>query len=68
MAKSYQLKEMTDCEIGDADEKSFGNPKKNGFEVKTPKFSSESKFLDELRLWRIAMQIEMFGPNRSNQK
>jgi hypothetical protein len=68
MAKSYQLKEIIGCETGNADMKSFGSQGGDEVEAKTSKFSSGAKFLDELKLWKIAMQIETFAPDRSNQK
>jgi hypothetical protein len=67
MAKSYQFREIINSETGGACVKSSGN-KGRDIEARTSKFTAGTKFLDELRLWKIATQIETFGLDHSNQK
>jgi hypothetical protein len=67
MAKSYQLREIINSETDNPSMKSSGN-KGRDIEAKTSKFTAGTKFLDELRLWKIATRIETFGLDHSNQK
>jgi hypothetical protein len=67
MAKSYQFREIINSETGNPGMKTSGN-KGQEIEAKASKFTAGTKFLDELRLWKMATQIETFGLDHSNQK
>jgi hypothetical protein len=67
MAKIFHLKEIIDYEEAHPDLRSFDNGKKE-VEARTSWFSSGNKFLDELKLWKTALQIEAFAHGRSHQK
>jgi hypothetical protein len=61
MAKSYHLKEITDYETDNAGAKPYGNRKGNDFQTKAARLASPSEFLDELTLWKTALQIEILS-------
>jgi hypothetical protein len=66
MAGLHHLKEFVDFETVKSTSKPPVNRRKN--EVETRKLSLGQIFLNELTLWRTALQIETCGADRSNQK
>lgn len=56
MARLHHLKEFADFETVKSPSNPHANRRKN--EVKTRKLSLGQKFLNELTLWRTALQIE----------
>jgi hypothetical protein len=66
MARLHHLNEFADFETVKSDPKSPANRRNN--EVETRKVLLGQKFLNELTLWRTALQIETCGEDRSSQK
>jgi len=66
MAGLYHLNEFADFETVKSASKLPVNRGKN--EVKARKLSLSQKFINEMTLWRTALQIETCGGDRSNQK
>jgi hypothetical protein len=66
MARLRHLNEFTDFEAVKSASKPSANRRRN--EVETRKLSLGQKFLNELTLWRTALQIETCGADRSSQK
>lgn len=65
MAKSCHLKEIADYEIGWA--KPSGT--REGREIKNKgwPFSSGRRFVDEMTIWKTALQLETMMPNQGGQ-
>jgi hypothetical protein len=62
MPKAYRLKEIIGCKRKNAAGKSMARPGRNEVKAKTAsKCSSATQFLDELMLWKTALQIETFA-------
>ena len=58
MAKLNHLKEIIDCETDNARGKPVGNKKWDGFHTRAAKrHSLGHKFLDEITLWKTALQV-----------
>jgi len=68
MAKSFHLKEIIDYEEAHPDIRPLGSWGKKEAEAKASGFSPGNKFLDELKLWKTALQIETFVPEHFSQK
>jgi hypothetical protein len=68
MAKLYQLKEIIDYETRNPNIKPVISQRRNVTEAMASEFSSARRFLDELTLWKTALQIGMSPPAHSNQK
>ena len=66
MAKSYRLKEIIDWEIKKSTGKSNARLKKGEVKAKPFKHSSATRFFDELKLWKTALQIETLSADDSN--
>jgi hypothetical protein len=61
MAKSYHLKKIIDSEIGHTGARLLGNHRRNEDEARPSQHLSVDKFIDELTLWKAALQIEKPG-------
>jgi hypothetical protein len=71
MAKSYQFREIINSETGGETANTVAKSseiRSQDIRAKASKFTAGTKFLDELRLWKLATQIETFGLDHSNQK
>jgi len=66
MAKSHHPNEIIEFETDNSGPKPAGNRRRD--KVETRKLSPGHAFLDELALWKRALQIETFVTNHSNQK
>jgi hypothetical protein len=62
MAKVCHSKEIIGCKLENAVGKTMARPGRNEIKTKPAfKCSSATQFLDELMLWKAALQIETFA-------
>jgi hypothetical protein len=62
MAKSYHLKEIIEFEISETAGNSKARPAKNETPARPLTCLPAAQFLDELKLWKRALQIEKSAP------
>jgi hypothetical protein len=67
MAKLHQLKEIINYEMRNPSAKVV-RQRRNVVEARTSEFSSVRQLLDELKVWKTALQIGMSVPVHPNQK
>jgi len=65
MAKSYHLSKIIDPESGNTGLRTLGNQRREGLEGRASILSHHRKSIDELTLWRTALQVESFVIGRS---
>jgi hypothetical protein len=64
MAKAYHLKEIIELETGNSYLKSLGNYIRNKVAAKTSKISFHGEALNEMAIWKAALQLNIPMTNK----